>query len=307
MRYLARLLLVPALLCAAPAAHAAARVVASIPPLHSLVAGVTAGVSEPHLLVPGGASPHTYTLRPSDARALAGADVVVWVGPALEQFLEKLLVGGPPRALVTAMAVPGITLHEAREGGAWEAHDDHDHHEGEDSDEHDPHLWLDPQNARRLVQAVAERLGQVDPANAAAYAANRDRLLARLDGLHAKLAEQLAPVRERPFVVFHDAYRYFEARYGLTTVGSVTLGPEHAPGAKRLHAIRDRVRTLGAACVFAEPQFRSALVDVVLEGSGARYGALDPVGAQLAPGPDLYFRLLEDLAASLVDCLGKPG
>jgi zinc transport system substrate-binding protein len=313
MESIARLALVVTLLAGVPAVHAAARVAVSIAPLHSLVAGVTAGVSEPDLLVPGGVSPHTYTLRPSDARALAAADLVVWVGPDLERFLDKPLAGRSPQALLTAMRLPGITLREAREGGAWEGHADHvdegGHAGGHDEDDghhHDPHLWLDPLNARRLVEAVAAALSRLDPGNAAAYAANRERMVGRLDALHARLDQQLAPVRERPFVVFHDAYYYFEARYGLNAAGSVTVSAERAPGARRLNAIRAKVRSLGATCVFAEPQFRPTLVSVVLEGSGARLGLLDPVGAQLAPGPDLYFELLQGLADGLAGCLAQP-
>ncbi|WP_372400327.1 zinc ABC transporter substrate-binding protein ZnuA [Azospirillum sp. HJ39] len=307
---------------ALPALADAPKVVVSIKPIHSLVAAVMQGVGEPALLVRGGASPHSYAMKPSDAKALSAADIVVWVGPELEGFLEKPLKANAPKArLLTLMELRGLTLLESREGGAWEAHDhgheSHDHkghdhkahdHKGHDhGDDHEElnsHIWLDPANARAIVVATAEALAARDPADAEAYRTNADRTLQALDALDAELKATLAPVKDKPFVVFHDAYQYFEARYDLSAVGSITVSPDRRPSAKRLSAIRAKIGGLGAACVFAEPQFEPALVQTVVEGTKAKTGVLDPEGADLAEGVALYPTLLRNLAASLRSCLG---
>ncbi|AWK86108.1 zinc ABC transporter substrate-binding protein ZnuA [Azospirillum thermophilum] len=305
------------------------KVVASIKPIHSLVASVMQGVGEPALLVKGAGSPHTYALKPSDAKALSAADLVVWVGPELEGFLEKPLKSNAPKAtVVTLMEQPGMLLLDAREGGAWEPHDHghaHEHGHGHDhghdkkaagkagghDDDHDhdhdevnTHIWLDPANARRIAAAVAEALAVRDPANAETYRTNAERTGARIDQLDAELKAALGPVARKPFVVFHDAYQYFEARYDLGAVGSITVNPERRPSAKRLSAIRAKISGLEAACVFAEPQFEPALVRTIIEGTKAKTGVLDPEGADLADGPDLYFTLMRNLAAGLRGCLG---
>lgn len=316
-----RFLLLLAALFALPARAEPPSVAVSIKPIHSLVAGVMEGVGEPALLVRGAASPHGYALRPSEARALARAELVVWVGPGLETFLVHALetLGGEARVL-TLTEAPGIRLLEARAGGAWESHrheEDGEAHEaeprghegegeahaGHDHGNVDSHLWLDPENGRAIVRAVSAALRTADPANGAAYAANAARLDERLVALERRLEAELAPVRAAPYVVFHDAYHYFEARFGLNAVGSVTVSPETPPGARRLAAIRARIETLGARCVFAEPQFEPALVRTVVEDTSARVGTLDPVGAALEPGAALYFELLEGLGNAFTGCM----
>lgn len=305
-----RILLSAALLLATalPAAAEAPKVVASIKPIHSLIAAVMQGVGEPQLIVKGAASPHTYALKPSDARALQDARLVFWVGPELEGFLAKPLKANAAKArAVGLMGTTGLTLVETREGGAWED-DDHGHahghaHEHDDHDEHDTHIWLDPRNARRIVAVAAEELAKADPANAAAYNANAVAYTARLDALDAEIERTLAPVRERPFVVFHDAYHYLENRYGLNAAGAITVNPERRPSAKRLKEIRAKIAGLDAACVFAEPQFEPALVDTIVEGTRARKGVLDPEGADIPDGPDLYPTLMRRNAAALAACL----
>jgi len=323
MRRFALCLAMTALLAAAPARAEAPKVVVSIKPIHSLVASVMQGVGEPALLVRGGASPHTYTLKPSDAKSLSSADLVVWVGPEMEGFLEKPLSANAAKAKVlTLLTVPGMVLLDARETGAWEAHDhghDHDGHKAkpgakpeakhghDDEHEHDEvntHLWLDPANARRIVTATADALAARDPANAEAYRSNAERTGQSIDALDAELKAALAPVANKPFVVFHDAYQYFEARYNLSGVGSITVNPDRRPSAKRLSAIRAKIAGLEASCVFAEPQFEPALVRTVTEGTKARTGVLDPEGADLAEGVALYPTLMRNLAASLRACLG---
>lgn len=290
------------------AALAAPNVVASLQPVHSLAAGVMQGVGQPRLLVAGGASPHDYSLRPSDARAIAEADVVFWIGPDLEHFLVKpLRNAGSKVRNVALLEAPGVTVLPLRTGGVWEAHSDEDDH-GHSHDhkaDHDAHLWLDPVNAMAMTRRMAAALGEVDPGRQADYERNGAALIERLNQLNERLALRLAPVRNQPYVVFHDAYQYFERRYGLNAVGSVVLDPEQRPGAKRVAEIQTRIRDRGVRCVFSEPQFQSALVQTVIAGSPARSGILDPLGAEIPPGPDAYFQLLEGLADALRDCLGE--
>ncbi|MDJ1463762.1 zinc ABC transporter substrate-binding protein ZnuA [Nitratireductor sp. GZWM139] len=296
-------------------------VVTSIKPVHSLVAGVMEGVGEPALILQGAGSPHTYSMRPSQARMLANADLVFWVGPGLEVFLEKPLETLAGEATQVALSdSEGLTLLEMREGGAFEAHshgDDHDDHDdhgheaeegGHDhAHEHGPdaHLWLDPDNAKIMVSAIAEALSAADAENASAYAANAAALNERIAALQTELSAELEPVKDRPFIVFHDAYQYFEKQFGLAAAGSITVSPEIIPGAQRVDEIRTKVRELDAACVFAEPQFEPRLVEVVTEGTDAKSGVLDPLGAEIEDGKDLYFELMRGMAASLKTCLTK--
>ena len=298
-------------------AMAAPDVVASIKPVHSLVASVMAGVGEPTLIVKGSASPHTYALKPSDAGALESADIVFWTGHGMELFLADALETLATGATVVELAEsPGITLLPVREGGAFEAHahegeahgeEEHDHeeHDGHDHghEEGDMHFWLDPQNARLMVTQIAATLAEADPENATAYQANAEAELVKLDALEAELAATLAPVTDKPFIVFHDAYQYFEARFGLNLAGSVTVTPDVMPGAARIDELKAKVAELGATCVFAEPNFEPTIIAAITEGSPARSGVLDPEGGALAEGPDLYPTLLRGLATSLVDCL----
>jgi zinc transport system substrate-binding protein len=323
----------------AGAAQAAPNVVVSIKPLHALVTQVMDGVAEPGLLVAGNASPHTYTMRPSDAALLEGADIVFWTGHGMELFLESALDSLASDALVVELAeAPGITLLPVREGGAFEAHDHgghdhgHDHaddhdHEGHDHDDHghahddhahedhdhdhaghahgagDMHFWLDPDNAVFMIGAIVATLSEADPDNAETYAANAERAAAELEALSDEIEVSLAPIADRSFIVFHDAYQYFETRFGLDVAGSITVSPEVAPGAARVAELRARVAELGATCVFAEPQFEPAVVQTIIEGTEARAGVLDPEGGTIPPGRDHYAQLLRNLATGLTDCL----
>ncbi|MGE5475315.1 MAG: zinc ABC transporter substrate-binding protein [Bacteroidales bacterium] len=293
---------------ALPARAEAPKVMASVQPLHSLVAAVMKGVAEPGLVVSGAQSEHTYALRPSDARALQDARLVVMVDEGYETFLAKPLKARKGGVEVIAMAdLAGVHTLPTRRGGTWEE-DDHDAHGGHDHGGHDHgaidgHVWLDPANARVLVAAVAERLSALDPEHAAEYRANAAATDARLQALDGSLKARLAPVAGRPFVVFHDAYQYVEKRYGLAAAGSVTVDPDRPPSAKRLAALRDRLKAAGAACVFREPQFPAPVVATLAEASGARVGVLDPQGADIPPGPEQYFTLMTRLGDSLESCL----
>lgn len=297
------------------AAAASPDVVASIKPIHSLAAAVMEGVGEPALLVRGSASPHGYSLRPSDAKRLEEAEVVFWVGPFLEGFLVRPLAALADDAAILEIArIPELDLLPLREGGIWEPHN-HADPDGPPAsgpaERHgragpDPHLWLDPDNARAIVAAMAEVLSEADPGNAATYRANAASAAARIDELDAELGATLAPVRDRPFVVFHDAYQYFEAHYGLAAAAAIMASPDQVPGARRLREVRKALHEAGVVCVFREPGFAPALVDTLTEGTDIRQGELDPEGAMLQEGPGLYFQLMRNMAHSIADCLGGP-
>ena len=306
------LILLLLILFAAPGISTSAeapKVVVSLKPLHSLVAGVMAGVGEPLLLIQGGGSPHGYTLRPSEARMLSEAQLVVWVGPRLESFLEKSLstLAGKARQLELSRELETEML-PVREGGFWETHaSDEGHGPGDAGEpahhlhgERNQHLWLDPLLAKQIVARTAAVLTDIDPVHAQQYRHNAARVQTRLDTLHAGLKTRLAPVRTIPYIVFHDAYPYFEAAYGLNAVGSVTLTVDRKPGARRIEKIRKKIRELNARCVFSEPQFEPRLVATVIEGTGARTGILDPLGAALPSGEECYFQLMNDLADNLL-------
>lgn len=305
-RYL--LLFCMLLLWAMPVA-AAPRVLVTIKPIHSLVAGVMAGVAVPDLLIRGAGSPHDYSLRPSDAKLLGRAEVVVRVGADFETFLNKSLAGLAGKARVVSLdGLAGITLLPARAGGVWDGHDHGGDAEENGHDEHghaetNLHLWLDPQNGRAIVAGLVKVLTETDPANGERYRRNGATLDRRLVELDQRLAKQLQPVTGRPFVVFHDAYPYLEKRYNLRAVGSITVSPERAVGARRLSEIRAKIKAVGARCVFSEPQFEPKLAVMITEGTGAGNGVLDPEGAGLTPGPEAYFQLLEGLGRSLRGCL----
>jgi zinc transport system substrate-binding protein len=296
----------------AGSAVAAPAVVASTKPVHSLVAAVMEGVAEPTLIVKGAASPHTYSLRPSDASALENADIVFWTGHGLELFLADALETLSTKAQTVELAkADGIELLPMREGGAFEAHKhegedhgDHDHDHAHEEGEGDMHFWLDPENARLMVAEISRVLTAADPENAATYAANALSVNSGLAALETEIGATLEPVKGKPFVVFHDAYQYFEKRFGLDVVGTITVSPETMPGAARVEQLRGKLGELGASCVFAEPNFEPAIVRTIIEGTSAKAGTLDPEGSALTEGPGLYGELLRGLAAGLVDCLG---
>jgi zinc transport system substrate-binding protein len=324
MKLAAAILLSSAALIAAPSAFAAAPdVVVSIKPIHSLVASVMKGVGEPKLIVEGAASPHTYNMRPSNAAALQNADLIFWVGHGMEAFLEKPLESlGSKATVVTLEETPGLTKLKFREGGVFEPEaeeEGHDHghshaagadDEGHDDGDHDHegndvHLWLDPMNAKVFVAEIEKQLVQADAENAATYQKNAAELIKGIDALDAEIKETVSPIKDKPFIVFHDAYQYFEHRYGVKVAGSITVSPETMPGAERVQEIHRKVEDLGATCVFAEPQFEPKLVKVVTEGSKARSGILDPEAAALTEGPDLYFEMMRSISTSLKTCLSQ--
>ena len=446
-------------------AQAEINVVASVKPLHSLVSGVTEGVQKPDLIVKGAASPHTYSLKPSQAKQLEEADLVFWMGHELESFLEHPLEAIATKAKVVELIdTQGLKRLDMREGGAFDDHGHDDHGQGEHSEEghddhageghafewagifklsaedytwtfakvdgdyadpmmkmvflrtssggeegieeqeevaerlikqqssvrrnhdgrlipdeenayqlvfdanrnvtkmrinikkegyyafftehmpfefeagehflknvsgkdieptaqepeaghhdhhghsgFDVHVWLDPENAKVLVQEIKEALVELDPSNAGKYEANAKNLMLKLDRLISEISVKLASSKGKGFVVFHDAYQYFEERFGMTAVGSITVSPEVVPGASRIRELKDKIVELNAHCVFSEPQFQPKIVFTVAEGTQANTGVLDPLGASIADGPELYFTLVRDMANSLQECLSKRG
>ncbi|MEJ8574496.1 zinc ABC transporter substrate-binding protein [Microbaculum marinum] len=311
-----------ALAGAATASADAPNVVASIKPVHSLVAGVMGDLGTPHLLVAGADSPHTYAFKPSDADALSKADVIFWIGDELEAFLERPIGNlSDDAAAVALIETPGLTLLQF--GAGQDEHDDHDHdgehhadegHHDHDEDEDghghhhaglDPHVWLDPENARVMVGAIAATLAKADPGNAATYQANAAALDERLAALQAETAERLAPYHDSPYYTFHESFGYFDNRFRLDGRGAISISPERQPGVQRLKDIRSEIAQDEHVCLFAEPQFPPKLIDVIVEGTSAHTGTIDPLGAALEPGADLYFRLIADNADAFVGCFRK--
>ena len=281
-----------------PAVAEAPSVFVTIKPIHGLAAGVMAGVAKPYLLITGGGSPHHRTLKPSAARQLARADLVVWIGDRLETFMQRPIAAlASAKAVVELQSLPDLIRWPARELDDW-------HHTDNDADV-DPHLWLDPRNAERIVAHLAERLGRIDPANATRYRANAQAMGIRLRDLDQSLQARLAPYKNKPFILFHDGYQYFERRYGLASIGAVALSPERPSGARHLTAIRRRIAETGATCLFTEPQFPPAMARRLAEDTALQIGQLDPLGADLVPGPDSYFALMDNLVRDLVTCLGR--
>jgi zinc transport system substrate-binding protein len=298
----------------AGAQAAETKVVATIKPVHSLVAQVMLGVGSPELLVKGTTSPHAFAMRPSDARALHAADLVFRMSDAMEPFTTKI-VKTLPRSVetVTLQAAPGMKLLAVRTGATFERHaaakdagHAHDHGHRQAGEAVDGHAWLDPDNAMAMVDRIAQALSARYPAGAGAFRANASAAKTRIAALAAELDRTLQPLADRPYIVFHDAIQYLERRYGLNVVGSISVSPEVPPSGKRLAELRRKIVTLNAVCVLAEPAFERRLIDNLIEGTSARTGTLDPEGAVLEPGPDLYFALMRRLAASLRDCLASP-
>ena len=310
--------------------YADIKVVASIKPIHSLVSAITEGIGEPILLVKGAGSPHTYSLKPSQAKELQEADVIFWMGHDLEAFLENSIDNIAANAMtISLMESDKLTKFNFREGGTFDDHghddhgddkhddhddhghdkhddhDDHGHDKHDDHDDHgaDPHVWLDPVNAIVLVQEIKNALIAADPKNEPAFEENARVTIEKLNELISEIDAELEPVKGRGYVVFHDAYQYFENRFGVTAVGSITVSPEVLPGAERIREIQNKVRELDATCVFSEPQFEPKLVATVTENTNAGTGVLDPLGASISSGPQLYFTLIRNMANSLKKCL----
>ena len=386
--------------------QAAPSVAVDIAPLHSLVSQVMEGVAQPNLLIPAEASPHAYSMRPSEAKALADADLVFWVGESLSPWLEKSLDNLAASAKkIEVLELEGTVTHEFREGATFASHDhgdeghddhhdeghhddhkEHDHHDEHDHDSHDhhkheekhhdhhdehgahdhhkheenheekheekhhdhhdehkhdehqheahkghdhheeehheedhheehdhhdehdhegadPHAWLDPANAKVWVKAISEILAKEDPANAATYSSNATKTIASLDALIASTKTKIDALGQPKFVVFHDAYQYFEKRFGIAAAGSISLSSAEDPSPARIKEIRDTVKALGVSCVFTEPQYNPGIVkNVFADSTITTIGVMDPLGASLAEGSSHYGLLIEGMVDSISQC-----
>ena len=287
------------------------KVAADISPVHSLVSRVMLGVGTPDLIVQAGASPHGYTLRPSEAKALQDAQMVFWMGESLSPWMEGALdTLSSDATIITLLERDETILMEFREGALFEEHDhdDHgdekhdDHGDHEDHGSHDPHAWLSPDNARIWLNLIASQLSIVDPENAGTYFANAAAARLEIEALTIEVNSLLEPVRGKKFIVFHDAYQYFEKAFDLSASGAISLGDASKPSPARIAEIQGRIQEESIDCVLSEPQFNKGLVATVMAGSKAKTNVIDPLGVGLKPGPDLYSELIRNMTKTLVDC-----
>ena len=292
---------------ATQAANAA--VVASLKPLGFIASAIADGVTDTQVLLPDGASEHDYSLRPSDVKRLQNADLVVWIGPEMEAFMEKSVKNIPNAKQVTIAQLNDVKPLLMK--GADDDDDDHGHNDahGEKSDEHhhhgdyNMHLWLSPEIARASAVAIHDKLVELMPQSRAKLDANLKDFEAQLASTEKQVGNELAPLKGKGYFVFHDAYGYFEKQFGLTPLGHFTVNPEIQPGAQRLHEIRTQLVEQKATCVFAEPQFRPAVVEAVARGTSVRMGTLDPLGTNIKLGKTSYSAFLNQLANQYASCL----
>jgi zinc transport system substrate-binding protein len=296
-----RLALIALSLIVAPMAQAEPpRVAVDIAPVHGLVAQVMGDLGTPDLVITPGATPHDYTLRPSQAAALETADLVIWMGPELTPWLSRSLTNLAPDTQAIALLDNPQTMTLGARDAAVFATQDFD--QGDDR-VRDPHAWLDPENARIWLGLIADALAGLDPDNKDTYRANAAAAIADVGALRAEIMAQIAPVRDTPFIVFHDAYQYFETRFGLNPLGAISLTDAATPGAARIEDLRDIMTSQDVACVFSEPQFNAGLVDTVMDGRPARTTVIDPMGVDIPPGPSFYLTLLSNVAGAFTSCL----
>ena len=292
-------------------------VVTSIKPLHSLTSYIMEGVGEPELIIDGVASPHNFQIKPSHAKMLQNADLVIWIGEDLESFLPTALKSIPKDAVVFELLdQSGLKKLKFREKNIFEGHDDHGHDEHakkeDDHDDHghddhghghgsfDPHIWLDPANAKVIVKKITNQLSKIDKDNASTYKANSKKVIKDLDGLIKEVKNEIN--KDASFVVFHDAYQYFEKRFGLSVIGALTVNTDVMPGAEQLSEIREVIEHEKAKCIFSEPQFNPNIINSIASDTGVKTGVLDPLGANIDKGKNMYFDLIKDMSNSLKDC-----
>lgn len=288
----------------------APNVVASIKPIHSLVASVMNGIGEPSLLVSGASSPHNFSLKPSQGKLLQEADLIFWVGHELETFLEKPLetLAGDVQS-ISLLDTDGLRLLEFREldefGDAeeHEEHNEHEEHAHGHEDAIDPHIWLDPENAKIMTMKISDELSRLDPENAVYYAKNAKVMVEQVSSLGEQLAALTDPVKDKKFVVFHDGYHYFETRFGLSAMAALRISPDVTPGAKNIQKIRELLKNSDVGCIFTEPQFNSKLIESLADDLNVNVGIIDPLGAGLDDGTELYGQLMRNMAFSFQTCL----
>ena len=301
-------------------ANAEIKVVASIKPIHSLASYLMDGIAKPDLIVDGYASPHGFAMKPSHAKMLQNADIIFWVGEDLESFLEKPLSSIAKKAeKIELMETKGLQVLKFRERNIFDEHDhddhghddhgkkedDHDDHGHDDHDGHahgefDPHIWLDPINAKAMLNEMAEHLIENDTKNEAKYKSNLAKALQEIDKLTIDVMTDLSS--SVASIVFHDAYQYFEKRFNVNILGAFTVNTDVMPGAEQLAEIREIIEHDKVACVFSEPQFNPDIIKAVAKDMNIKTGVVDPLGATLDPGKDLYFNLIRNMSASFKGC-----
>ena len=287
-------------------------IVVSIKPFHSLVAGVMDGVAMPRLLLKGNFSPHRYSMKPSDAEELQHADIIFWGGENLELFLAKPLRSLSKKAnVVSVLQIDGLTFKSfrsksyARKSEIFEYYTDNLLNDNyiEQQSLVDPHIWLDPENAKVITNEIVDILCEFDPDNAKKYQMNGENINVKLNALDHKISSEMKEIFDRKYLVLHDAYQYFESRYQLKNAGSITLNMDHFLSVKRLKKVQKMIKKNEVLCVFGEPQYSQKIIDVLIVGTSVKKGILDPIGADLLPGPELYFNLMKNMSNSLKSCL----
>lgn len=275
----------------------AIEVVTDTPVVHSLTASVMGETGTPVLLLDRGADPHAFQLRPSQARALAQADMVFWVGEELTPWLARTLTG----EAVALLHVPEVKVRSYEDEG------DHGHAHGHDHDHAslDPHAWLDPANAQIWLRVIADELGARDPENAESYQANARAEIERIDAMVTNMLGTLAPMRQKPIMTFHDAYGYLAQAFEVDIAGSVTLGDAATPGARHLREIQSAMIDGDIACIFREPQHDASITETIANDAGISLGTLDPSGSTLEPGPGLYRSLMTKMSAEIARCVAS--
>ena len=301
-------------------ANAEVKVVASIKPIHSLASYLMDGIGKPDLIVDGYASPHGFAMKPSHAKMLQEADIIFWVGEDLENFLVKPLSSIAKKAeKIELMEIKGLEVLKFRERNIFDDHDHdehghddhgkkeddhdehgHDDHEGHAHGEFDPHIWLDPVNAKVILKEMAEHLIENDEKNSATYKKNLAKALKDIDKLIKDTKSELN--KSVASIVFHDAYQYFEERFNANILGAFTVNTDRMPGAEQLAEIREIIEHDKVACVFSEPQFNPDIIKAVAKDMDIKTGVVDPLGATLNPGKDLYFDLIRNMSASFKNC-----
>jgi len=316
-------------------ANAEIKVVASIKPIHSLASYLMDGVNKPDLIVDGYSSPHGFALKPSHAKMLQEADIIFYVGEGLENFLEKPLKSIAKKAeKIELMEIKGLQKLKFRERNIFDDHDDHGHeedghkeddhaeheheedghkeddhddhgheedgHEGHAHGEYDPHIWLDPENAKVILNEMVEHLIENDEKNASIYKSNLNKALKDIDGLIKNVKSELN--KDFKSIVFHDAYQYFEVRFNVNVLGAFTVNTDVMPGAEQLSEIREIIEHDKVSCIFSEPQFNPNIINAVAKDMNIKTGVLDPLGATLDPGKDLYFDLIKNMSKSFKGC-----
>ena len=305
-------------------AKAEIKVVTSIKPIHSLASYIMDGVGSPDVIVDGYSSPHSFQLKPSHAKMLENADIIFWIGEGLENFLEKPLDTISKKAKkIEFLEVKGIKKLKFRDKNIFDEHDhdehkheedehkheedehkheedEHDGHDAHGHGEYDPHIWLDPENAKLMVKVITKELSELDSKNASIYEKNSKKALSDLDKLIKKVKKDTN--KDLRFVAFHDAYHYYEDRFGINLLGALTVNPDVLPGAEQLAEIREVIEHEKVNCIFSEPQFNPDIIKSIAKDTGIKTGVLDPLVANLDKGKNLYFDLIKNISTSFKGC-----